>query len=283
LIPVCCIGVCGVYELSKAHDYERIKGVSEISLMRVAIGGKHRFSDLSPAVIMARAAQQLAAEREQHVTAAAGPQAAQQARQQQQARHAQQQQQGGLTMSAAKGSSSSRGGGSYAAPACSHACASSLVDTGDVLFYRAFPLVGEAVPYRLGFERHYNYKSSAAARGGGSSSSSSSSSRGQQQQQQEEDEEHMCPECGMPMSSAAANRQPDLANGSEASSRQEPAFELPAAALRWVPPVVLISSINDHLVPFHESSEMYWRLLEAGGAGAHACAVAELLLCCGSC
>jgi hypothetical protein len=115
-----------------------------------------------------------------------------------------------------------------------------------VLFYRAFPLVGEAVPYRLGLERH-QYRAPPAARPGGGGGSG-----GPQQD--------VCPECRLP---AAAGGAGEL--GASELPGGAPAFDLPPAALRWVPPVVLVSSINDHLVPFHESSEMYWRLLEAGG------------------
>lgn len=55
-MPKRCIGIAGCYDIGMHYEYERTRDVHELSTMARAMGGKSKFEECSPAVILQRCA-----------------------------------------------------------------------------------------------------------------------------------------------------------------------------------------------------------------------------------
>jgi hypothetical protein len=51
-MPLQFVAITGVYDIAAHYEYERQRGVHELSTMKRAMGGKGGFADMSPAVIL---------------------------------------------------------------------------------------------------------------------------------------------------------------------------------------------------------------------------------------
>lgn len=49
---VCSAGIAGVYDIETHYQYEYGRGVAELSTMKRAMGGRHKFQSQSPALIL---------------------------------------------------------------------------------------------------------------------------------------------------------------------------------------------------------------------------------------
>ena len=47
-----CAGIAGVYDIETHYQYEYGRGVAELSTMKRAMGGRHKFASQSPALIL---------------------------------------------------------------------------------------------------------------------------------------------------------------------------------------------------------------------------------------
>lgn len=55
-MPESVVAMCGVYDIATHYEYERGRGVNELSSMKGAMGGRDKFAEQSPTCILSNPA-----------------------------------------------------------------------------------------------------------------------------------------------------------------------------------------------------------------------------------
>eukprot|EP00877_Chromochloris_zofingiensis_P002628 jgi/Chrzof1/12366/Cz06g31300.t1 len=169
-MPAMFVGITGVYDIAKHYVYESERGVQELSTMKRAMGGYRRFASMSPSVILGAAlhlqqtlppttTQEEEEEEEEgnsSNTTSSNNSSASNCSRHPQGRTENTTMVGNSNNNSSSSSSSnpqgSHGSGKEGANIPSHST-SSCFSSERGHFHSAFPLTGEAISHRVGFER----------------------------------------------------------------------------------------------------------------------------------
>lgn len=234
-MPCLLVGLAGVYNLAKHYEYEQRRGVHALSTMERAVGGPPGLITQSPATVLALALAAAHRLQPQH-----GPWSSLQA-------DAAGAELLGLAAGAVAAARPSNEGVPEAdtqqqAAGAPAAEAASGAQGSKPPFYQSFELAGEAIAQRVGFRP-------PTARGGAARAVRTAPREARSAR-------------GRPgLDGAAAQREPGKGGGG-GGTLGDLGFTLEDAAR--LPPHLLMSSLADKTVPWHESAEMYWMLHAAG-------------------
>lgn len=226
-MPATFVGVSGVYDLAKHYQYEEGRGLHVLSTMARACGGVEGFPSLSPSVILGAAL-----ERERCLPSTYRSSPATQANREE-------------LVGSAGPQAQQTGVPSADRPSGADSAAVSI--SADVWGARFRALRGEGIARRIGFNRqgvHAEVGRTAGSAGGS--------------------------EFGdIPFSQASSAQDSEAQSAAQCeagvrSAEQAGILSLTTAEARGLPPTILMSTLPDVVVPWYESSEMYWRLQDCG-------------------
>ncbi|MEW5313171.1 MAG: hypothetical protein WDW38_004760 [Sanguina aurantia] len=242
-LPWVFIGMAGVYDISKHFEFERMRGVEGISMMKRAMGGFGGFDAMSPSVQLAQAwadsVRPLSLSLQGTAAAATSPSPA-------------------ASPFRAAGSSPPRqrahdggdgGGAGSPQPAADHP-----------RFFTSFPLLGDAIPARFTSSSPAQHPSAPPPTHTPAEASPATATA--------------APAGSHPAASTPSG--PDSGPGSgdgTGGSGNPRQLQAPCTLQLWqaqrLCPVVLMSSSADHMVPWHESAEMMHHLSMCGVPARH--------------